>query len=67
MVLYWVLELHFQRKSVNRAMNFSNNLILPATLLGPGVYSASKRNEYQEQKINVSGEYSAAGAWGRQI
>jgi hypothetical protein len=28
-------------------------LILPVTL-GPGVYSASNRNEYQEQKNNVS-------------
>jgi hypothetical protein len=30
-------------------------LILPAAL-GPGVYSASNRNEYQKHKINVSGE-----------
>jgi hypothetical protein len=30
-------------------------LFLPATL-GPGVYSAPNRNEYQEQKNNVSGE-----------
>jgi hypothetical protein len=31
-------------------------LILPASL-GPGVYSASNRNEYQKQKnYNVSGE-----------
>jgi hypothetical protein len=30
-------------------------LILPAAL-GPGVYSASKRNENQKQKNNVSGE-----------
>jgi hypothetical protein len=30
-------------------------LILPA-ILGPGVYSACNRNEYQKQKINVSGE-----------
>jgi hypothetical protein len=30
-------------------------LILPATL-GPGVYSASNKNEYQKQKNNVSGE-----------
>jgi hypothetical protein len=36
-------------------------LILPAGL-GPGVHSASNRNEYQKQKNNVSGEYSAAGA-----
>jgi hypothetical protein len=30
-------------------------LILP-TALGPGVYSASNRNEYQKHKSNVSGE-----------
>jgi hypothetical protein len=30
-------------------------LILPAAL-GPGVYSASNRNEYQKHKNNVSGE-----------
>jgi hypothetical protein len=36
-------------------------LILSATL-GPGVYSASNRNEYQKQKDNVSGEQSATGA-----
>jgi hypothetical protein len=35
-------------------------LILPAGL-GPGVYSASDKNEYQKQKNNVSGEYNAAG------
>jgi hypothetical protein len=29
--------------------------ILPAAL-GPGVYQASKRNEYQKQNDNVSGE-----------
>jgi hypothetical protein len=34
---------------------FSIYLIVPAAL-GPGVYSASKRNEYQKQKNNVSGE-----------
>jgi hypothetical protein len=34
---------------------FSSFLIHPATL-GPGVYSASNRNEYQKQKRNVSGE-----------
>jgi hypothetical protein len=39
---------------------FSNYLILPVSLR-PRVYSASNRNEYQEQK-NVSGESSAAGA-----
>jgi hypothetical protein len=30
-------------------------LILPAAL-GPGLHSASNRNEYQKQKNNVSGE-----------
>jgi hypothetical protein len=35
---------------------FSIYLILSAAL-GPGVYSASNRNEYQKQK-NISGEYS---------
>jgi hypothetical protein len=34
---------------------FSIYLIVPAAL-GPGVYSASNRNEYQKQKNNVSGE-----------
>jgi hypothetical protein len=34
---------------------YSIYLIFPATL-GPGVYSASNRNEYQKQKSNVSGE-----------
>jgi hypothetical protein len=34
---------------------FSIDLILPAAL-GPGVYSASNRNEYQKQKNDVSGE-----------
>jgi hypothetical protein len=38
-----------------------NDLILPAAL-GPGVYSASNRNEYQKHKNNVSGSKAAAGA-----
>jgi hypothetical protein len=36
-------------------INFSIYPILPA-VLGPGVHSASNRNEYQEQKNNVSRE-----------
>jgi hypothetical protein len=36
-------------------MNFSVYLILPVAL-GPGVYSAPDRNEYQKQKNNVSVE-----------
>jgi hypothetical protein len=38
-----------------RSMNFSNYLIL-LTTLGPGLYSAPNRNEYEKQKNNVSGE-----------
>jgi hypothetical protein len=40
---------------------FQIDLFLPA-IPGPGVHSASNRNEYQEQKKNVSGEYKTAGA-----
>jgi hypothetical protein len=41
---------------------FSIYVILPAAL-GPEVYSASNRNEYQKQKNNnVGGEQSASGA-----
>jgi hypothetical protein len=32
------------------------NLPNPTAALGPGVSSASNRNEYQKQKKNVSGE-----------
>jgi hypothetical protein len=39
-----------------RWSEFLNYLILPAAL-GPGIYPASNRNEYQKQKNNnVSGE-----------
>jgi hypothetical protein len=40
---------------------FSIYLILPATL-GPRVYSACNRNEYQKQRNKASGEQSAVGA-----
>jgi hypothetical protein len=41
---------------------FSICLILSAAL-GPGIYSAFNRNEYQKQtNNNVSGEYSVADA-----
>jgi hypothetical protein len=36
--------------------------LILAAALGPKVYSASNRNEYQKQKSNVSGEKSVAGA-----
>jgi hypothetical protein len=38
-----------------RSMNILIDLILPAAL-GPGVYSASNKNEYQKQRNNISGE-----------
>jgi hypothetical protein len=38
-----------------RCVFFSIYIIL-ATALGPGVYSASNKNEYQKQKNNVSAE-----------
>jgi hypothetical protein len=42
--------------SINDEVNFKIYLILPATL-GPLIYSASNRNEYQKHKNNnVSGE-----------
>jgi hypothetical protein len=41
--------------------SFSIYLFLPAAI-GPGVHSASNRNEYQKQKNYVSGEQSAANA-----
>jgi hypothetical protein len=45
-----------------RTLDSSIYLILQATL-GPEVYSASNRNEYQKQKKrNVSGEESVASA-----
>jgi hypothetical protein len=43
-----------------RSLDFSIYLILSATL-GPEVYSASNRNEYQKDTNKVSGELSAAG------
>jgi hypothetical protein len=44
-----------------RSIIFSMYLILPAAL-GPGVDSASDRNEYQKHTKNVSGELNVAGA-----
>jgi hypothetical protein len=40
---------------MSRMNFFSLYLILPAAL-GPGVHSASNRNEYHTQENNVSGE-----------
>jgi hypothetical protein len=40
---------------LSKLIYFSILLILPAAL-GPGIHSASNRNDYQKQKNNVSGE-----------
>jgi hypothetical protein len=57
--------LHAGRSRVGEPMSelFPVCLIFLAAL-GPGVHSASNRNEYQKQTNIVSGEYSAAGAQG---
>jgi hypothetical protein len=44
----------FETREVN-AFFFSIDLILPYAL-GPRFDSSSNRNEYQKQKINISGE-----------
>jgi hypothetical protein len=44
-----------QVRNLTRSLNFSVYLFLPAAL-GPPVYSASSRNEYQKEKKNVSRE-----------
>jgi hypothetical protein len=49
---------YFDLRRENRMFNYINVMkqVLPAAL-GPGVYSASNRNEYQKHKNNnVSGE-----------
>jgi hypothetical protein len=43
------------RSRPDQVNTFSIYLILPAAL-GPEIHSASNRNEYQQQKSNVSGE-----------
>jgi hypothetical protein len=43
------------RDAMRQKIVFFNYLILLAEL-GPGVYSASNRNEYQKQKNKASGE-----------
>jgi hypothetical protein len=58
--LYYKLEGRgFEPHEVNEL--FSVYLILPAAL-GPGVHSASNRNEYKKQRNNVSGMQSGSGA-----
>jgi hypothetical protein len=58
-VAQWLRHYATNRKvagSIPDEVNFLIYLILSATL-GPGVYSASNRNEYQKHKNNnVSGE-----------
>jgi hypothetical protein len=58
----WNIIFYLTECSIPDEEIFSIYLILPAAL-GPGIYSASNRNEYQQQKnSNVSGEKSAAAA-----
>jgi hypothetical protein len=62
-VAQWLRHYAASRKAVGSRpdevneffFSFSIYLILPAAL-GPGVYSACNRNEYQKQKNNVSAE-----------
>jgi hypothetical protein len=58
-VAYWLRDYSTNRKvagSIPDEVNFSIYLILPAAL-GPAVYSAFNRNEFQKHKNNnVSGE-----------
>jgi hypothetical protein len=55
----------YTRIYIARAISHVLGLLVPVNIhifpVGPGVYSASKRNEYQKQKNNVFGEYSSAG------
>jgi hypothetical protein len=56
----WLRDYATSRKVVGSSPDaviefFANYLILPAAL-GPGVYSASNRNEYQKQENHFSGE-----------
>jgi hypothetical protein len=57
-VAQWLRHYATNRKvagSIPDEVSFLIYLIFPAAL-GPGVYSASNRNEYQKHKNNVSGE-----------
>jgi hypothetical protein len=45
-----------------RSMNFVSIYLILSAVLGPEVRTVFNRNEYQKQKNNISGEYSAAGA-----
>jgi hypothetical protein len=58
-VAYWLRHYATSRKIAGSRPDevhfFSIYLIFPAAL-GPGVYSASNRNDYQKQKNKVSGE-----------
>jgi hypothetical protein len=51
-----LLRLHdVMLSQIQEQIYFLPEFDLPAAL-GPGVYSASNRNEYQKHKNNVSGE-----------
>jgi hypothetical protein len=40
----------------NEVNEFFSIYLILLDILGPGVYPASNRNEYQKQKNNISGE-----------
>jgi hypothetical protein len=48
--------LQIGRSRVRSRLGEFLNLPNPTAALGPGVYSASNRNEYQKHRNNVSGE-----------
>jgi hypothetical protein len=52
---YALSRASFEQRTFPNISQEHYQTILPAAL-GPGVYSASNRNEYQKQNNNVSGE-----------
>jgi ABC-type uncharacterized transport system permease subunit len=65
-VVYWLRHYATSRKvagsTPDEVIQFFSMYLIVSAAIGPVVYSASNRNEYQKQKNNVSGEQSAAGA-----
>jgi hypothetical protein len=49
-------NLRFNKIESNIKIWFLSSYLILSVALGPGVYSASNRNEYQKYKNNVSGE-----------
>jgi hypothetical protein len=60
--LWKKLVCHSGRSRVRDPMRWISSIyLILLAALGPGVYSASNRNEYQKQKNNIPWEKSAAG------